>query len=58
MCHGGRDGAVIVWDLEKPAVARAAAEGAHPGGVTAVDWMDEKTLCSAGFDACVRTWRA
>ena len=55
---GGLDGAVIVWDLEKPAVARAAAEGAHPGGVTAVDWMDEKTLCSAGFDACVRTWRA
>ena len=55
---GGLDGAVIVWDLDKPAVARATAEGAHPGGVTAVDWMDEKTLCSAGFDACVRTWRA
>ena len=55
---GGLDGAVIVWDLDRPAMARAEAEGAHPGGVTAVDWMDEKTLCSAGFDACVRTWRA
>lgn len=31
-------------------------QGAHPGGVTAVAWLSETSLLSAGDDACLRKW--
>lgn len=42
--------------MDKPALQHVKIDGAHQGGVTALEWTDASTLCTGGFDACVRTW--
>ena len=57
LATGALDGQIIVWDTTKPPLeGRVAVDGAHVGGVTRLEWRDENTVVSGGFDACVRTW--
>jgi WD40 repeat protein len=58
LASGSLDGSVIVWDpvRDKCGAARVTIKNAHRGGVTSLVWRDHETLCSGGFDACVKTW--
>jgi WD40 repeat protein len=58
LATGSLDANVIIWDTGKCALEHVKIEGAHQGGVTALEWRDCQTLCTGGFDACVRTWTA
>ncbi|GAQ82690.1 transducin family protein / WD-40 repeat family protein [Klebsormidium nitens] len=56
LATGSLDTNLLVWDVNKPASARQSIKGAHPGGVTAVAWLSNTLLLSAGDDACLRKW--
>jgi WD40 repeat protein len=56
LASGSLDGSVIVWDPWSSGADRVTIKNAHQGGVTSLLWIDEKSVCTGGFDACVRTW--
>eukprot|EP00897_Mesotaenium_endlicherianum_P002964 jgi/Mesen1/2696/ME000167S01838 len=53
---GSVDTSVIVWDVNKLASSRLTIKGAHPGGVSALTFIDNSTILTGGDDACLRTW--
>eukprot|EP00698_Gefionella_okellyi_P008525 TRINITY_DN2115_c0_g1_i1.p1 TRINITY_DN2115_c0_g1~~TRINITY_DN2115_c0_g1_i1.p1 ORF type:complete len:598 (-),score=139.19 TRINITY_DN2115_c0_g1_i1:1179-2972(-) len=55
VASAGNDAAIYVWNVDKP-LERVRAIGAHPRGVSAVAFVNNNTLVSAGQDACVKTW--
>jgi len=55
LATGALDSGIIIWDAESPST-RINVKNAHPGGVNGVVWLDEKTVCSVGQDAMMRTW--
>ncbi|KAI8976703.1 WD40 repeat-like protein [Trametes punicea] len=52
---GSLDTHVYVWSVQKP-MKNIAIKNAGPGGVSAVFWLGENDLASAGADGCVRRW--
>ncbi|WOL02858.1 actin-interacting protein 1-2 [Canna indica] len=54
---GSLDTCVIIYELDKPASNRITIKAAHLGGVYGLAFLDEKSLVSAGEDACVRVWK-
>jgi len=56
LASGSLDGSLIVWDPWSGGADRVTIKNAHQGGVTSLLWIDEKRVCTGGFDACVRTW--
>ncbi|KZT03823.1 WD40 repeat-like protein [Laetiporus sulphureus 93-53] len=52
---GSLDTHVYIWSVQKP-MRNIAIKNAGPGGVSAVFWVSENKVASAGADGCVRTW--
>ncbi|KAL6306374.1 WD40 repeat-like protein [Sparassis latifolia] len=52
---GSLDTHVYVWSVQKP-MRNIAIKNAGPGGVSAVFWLKDGELASAGADGCVRVW--
>jgi WD40 repeat protein len=52
---GSLDTHVVVWSVASP-MNFIAIRNAGAGGVSAVQWLTENKLSSAGADGCVRTW--
>lgn len=55
LASGGVDQTVLVWDLDNKKT-KHTMKLAHQGGVTAVCFVSEDTLASAGLDACIKLW--
>lgn len=56
LATGSLDWDIIVWNSDLSAFKRKTLPRAHSGGVTALAWLDEHTLASAGSDVCIRFW--
>ena len=53
---GGLDCAIIVWSVQQPA-KHLILQSAHiQSQITAVKWLDNKTVVSAGQDSNVKLW--
>ncbi|KAJ1628448.1 WD40-repeat-containing domain protein [Pavlovales sp. CCMP2436] len=52
---GSVDSSVVLWSLEQPD-ENVVVRLAHADGVTAVGFLGEDLVLSAGQDACVKTW--
>lgn len=52
---GALDSNVFVWNVQEPG-KRIQIKNAHPLGVTSVQFVDNRTIASAGHDATIRTW--
>jgi len=57
VASGSLDTNVYVWSISKP-LKNIALKNVGPGGVFAVQWIDEKNnkLATAGADGCVRVF--
>ncbi|KAK0532900.1 WD40 repeat-like protein [Tilletia horrida] len=52
---GSLDTHAYIWSVAKP-MKRIQIPKAHANGVTAVAWLDDATVASAGADACIKIW--
>ena len=55
LASGSIDQCVFVWNLDDRG-KRIRIRGAHRGGVTNVQWLDDKTVASSGMDCVWKTW--
>jgi len=54
LAGAGRDGTILLWDLESEQQLMRLSE--HAGGVTACVFLDADRLLTAGWDGVVRLW--
>lgn len=55
VASGSSDENIFIWDFENPN-EKIQIPFAHMGGVTGLDWLDNKVLVSIGNDNSIVTW--
>ena len=57
LASGSLDTNIFVWNMGQE-LKRIKIQAAHPmNNITALEWKDDNTLFSCGFDACIRTFK-